>query len=193
VAFECALSDEAARRDIGVGAVLLNGAVGNPGHSEVIVMLPAAEAAVRNGHWLGYHPYFPCHPDFAERWIEDEGRHHHMRALLSWDPVFVENGCKPRYLFTETGAIGAYPREDGRPAGYVSAGSGWRAPECLNGDRTRYYALLKQWRGMVADWNALNENRAEGAMLFTIGATWVGWDRFKLWKDDLDALRAVLS
>lgn len=181
-------SEQLAIRQLPVKACLLNVAVGNPGHDEVEWLLPAAEAAVLNGHYLGYHPYFPAHPQYAAEWLVSEGKHHHMRALLSWDPVFAAHGLKPKYLFTECGAIGAYVREDGRPGGYVGAGSGWRSPECLNGDWTGYLSLLLEWQKMVENWNKWHDNRAAAGMIFTVGAAYVGWDYFKLWLDELNDL-----
>lgn len=192
VAFERELALEVARRDIGVKTCLLNAAVGNPGHNEVVLMLPVAKVAHDLGHYIGYHPYFPANPQHAEKWMAEEGKHHHMRALLSYDPAFESTGYRVKYLFTECGAIGTNVREDGRPGGYISSASGWRSPDCLNGDRSRYYSLLLMWRNQVAEWNKYHNNRAEGATLFTIGADFVGWHNFKLWKEDLDALATIL-
>jgi hypothetical protein len=186
-------SNDLAARQLPVKACLLNVAVGNPGHNEIDQLLPAAEAAVRNGHYLGYHPYFPCHPNYAEQWMKEEAKHHHMRSLLSWDPYFVSRGLEPKYLLTECGAIGAFVREDGRPGGYVGAGSGWRAPETLAGDRARYFKLLLDWQRMVEEWNRWHDNRAPGGVIFTVGAAYVGWDKFKLWQEDLSILADLLK
>lgn len=192
VRFETALSNEIARRDIGVGCVLLNVAGGNPGHDEVEHLLPAAMAAVHNRHWLGDHPYFPAHTTFTEKWMEEEGKHYHLRPLLSWDVVFAQNGINPRYLFNEGGGVGAHLREDGRPGGYISSASGWRSPDCLNGNWPRYLALLLAWREQVAEWNKWHDNRAEGAMLFTVGGG-DRWKHFNLWKPEMQALAGAIT
>ncbi|GAG30701.1 unnamed protein product, partial [marine sediment metagenome] len=150
VAFEVALSDELARRDIGVGACLLNTAVGNPDHGlETQKLLPAAAAAVRNNGWLGYHPYFPCTPIHATHWMDSEWEHYHGRALASWDETFAKFNVKPRYLFTEGGAVGATVRPDGRP-GALNANAGWRYFTCLNGNLDAYITLLLRFRAKVA-------------------------------------------
>ncbi len=193
VAFEVALSDELARRDIGVSACLLNTAVGNPDHgAEVELLLPAARAAVRNGGFLGYHPYFPAHPDHAEAWLDAEGLHFHLRALLSWDKVFVANGVYPRYLFTESGACGATPRADGRP-GPMNANAGWRYSQTLNGDLNRYIALLLRWRDQVAAWNKGHGYRVRGAAIFTTAARYANWPEFEFNGHPLSVLAASLG
>ena len=172
-----------------IKACLLNTAVGNPGHNEVYLLLPVFDAAVRNGHYVAYHPYFPCAPGYAEQWMETEALHHHMRDLLSWYPVAAANGLHPKFLATEGGAIGAYVRPDGKPGAYVSAASGFRALECLNGDWNLYLKLLLRWREMREQWNATHGWRSEGGMMFTVGGP--GWANFEL-KDHLNELADAL-
>jgi hypothetical protein len=192
VAFEVALSSEVARRG-DASACLLNTAIGNPAHGlETELLLPAAEAAVRNGHYIGYHPYFPARPGYTEQWLREEGLHHHLRALLSWDPVFTAAGYHVRYLFTEAGACGAAVRHDGRPGGYNFL-AGWRHSQTLNADWQAYLGFLLDFQGQVTEWNAQNGDRARAIMLFTVGAPYVGWDEFKLWERELSALGETLS
>ena len=188
-----ALSDELARRNIGVGACLLNTAVGNPDHGlETEMLLPAASAAVRNEGWLGYHPYFPCTPEKAARWMETEWEHYHGRALASWDVSFAKFNVEPRYLFTEGGAVGATVRDDGRP-GALNANAGWKYSGCLNGDLDAYIVLLLRFREKVAEWNATHDNRAETLTIFTTGASYIGWPEFTFNTNELSALEAALG
>ena len=194
VAFEVALSNEVKRRSLGqVAACLLNTAVGNPAHGmETELLLPVAEAAHHNNHYIGYHPYFPARHGYTQDWILKEGKHHHMRALLSWDPVFTAAGYHVRYLFTEAGACGAAARPDGRPGGYNFL-AGWRHNDALSANWQAYLHLLLTFQALVTDWNATHDQRAEAIMLFTIGAPYVGWGDFKLWERELGELGEALK
>jgi len=195
VAFEAALSDAVAERSGGqVGACILNTAVGNPDHNEVEWLLDAADAACENGHYVGYHAYFPVCPDKARsgRWLDEEFEHFHGRALASWDVVFAEHGLAPRYLFTESGACAAAARSDGRPGG-MNPGGGWRSVDGLNGDLNFYIDLLLRFRLMVQEWNVEHDNRAEAAMIFTTGQPWVNWPGFLFNGPELARLAEVLT
>ena len=193
VAFEVALSHEVKRRSPSICACLLNTAVGNPAHGlETELLLPAAEAAALNQHYIGYHPYFPAHPTYTREWMSREGKHHHLRALLSWDPVFTAAGYHVRYLFTEAGACGAAARHDHRPGAYNFT-AGWRDPAALKGDWPLYLELLLTFEDLVNQWNATHQHRAEAIMLFTVGQPYVGWQHFKLWQRELDELGRALS
>jgi hypothetical protein len=191
VAFEVALSEEVAARDIGVRVCLLNPGVGNPDHGEETkLLLPAARAAVRNGHYLGYHPYWPATPN--RDWLESAWPHYAGRSLVSWDPVFAEAGLKPRYLFTESGPIGASVTPEGKPV-HLMATEGWRSGACLNGDWNRCMEQILTFRRLVAEWNDDNDDRAEAAMLFSSGGQGWGWDRFQYLKPEFEALVEVLK
>lgn len=169
---------------------LLNTAVGNPQHGrETRLLVPAARAAVEHGGYIGYHPYFPAHVVHAERWLEEEGYHHHMRALWSWDETFAEHGLKPKYLFTEMGAIGMTVRPDGKPGTYDPE-AGWRA--ALGGDLDRYIRLLIHFRDMINRWNGTHDNRAESLQIFTTGIG-IGWKSFLMNEHELAALAAALT
>ena len=173
----------------GVVPCLLNTAVGNPQHGyETAKLVPAVEAAIQYGGYISYHNYFPAHVIHAERWLEEEGYHHHMRALLSWDETFAKHGLKPKYLFTESGAIGMTVRPDGRPGTY-DPDAGWRA--ALDGDLDRYVNLLVRFSDMVNEWNVEHDNRAEAIMLFTSGVG-IGWPNFLLGEREFVALAEVL-
>lgn len=84
-------------------------------------------------------------------------------------------------------------RENRHYVGHLDPGGGWRHPEALNADLDRYIALLLRLREKSAEWNARHGNRDRGHTIFTVGATFVGWDWFKMWEHDLDALREALS
>jgi hypothetical protein len=195
VAFEAAGSDAVYERSGGqVAACLLNTAVGNPDHGEVEWLLPAAEAACRNGHYLGYHPYFPVCPDKARcrEWMEQEFEHFHGRALESWDPVFRAHNLAPHYLFTEGGACAAAVRDDGRPGG-MNPGAGWRSPTGLNGDLDFYIDLLLRFRLLVDEWNAEHGERAESMMIFTTGQPFINWPGFLFNGPELAKLAEALT
>jgi len=195
VAFEAALSDAVLERSGGaVGACILNTAVGNPDHDEVIWLLDAVDAACENGHFVGYHSYFPVCPNAArsECWLDEEFEHFHGRALESWDVVFREHGLFPRYLFTEAGACAAAVRSDGRP-GAMNPGGGWRSVDGLNGDLDFYIDLLLAFRLMVQEWNAENDNRAEAAMIFTTGQPFINWPGFLFNGPELARLAEALT
>jgi hypothetical protein len=187
VAFEVDLSDEMARRDIGVSTCLLHTAVGNPDHNEVALLVPAAEAAVRNNDYLGYHPYYPASPGKTAEWMTNEAEHFHMRHALSWDPVFVANGLYPQYLLTECGAVGGTPRADGRP-GHLHPDAGWKSNLAHNGNLSLYLDHLMIWRKQLMDWNEDNANRIRGATIFTTGAGYTGWESFQMNAFELDEL-----
>jgi len=193
VAFEVAFSDLVASLGTHVKASLLATAVGNPGHNEVELLLPAARAAIRNGHYLDSHLYFPCNPIRAERWMEEEGLHHHMRSLLSWDPVFASHGLYPMYLAGECGCIGADVREDGRPRGYIDFTAGFRHSGSLNGDWPRYLALLLRHKEMIEEWNRTHGNRFRGMAIFTTVGPGTTWRNFDLYQEQLVDLAAALT
>jgi hypothetical protein len=171
VALEAAISNEVAKRssflDHAVAACILNIAIGNI--DIATVLLPAIEAAVKNGHYIGYHPYFPVHPeqDRTRAWMNEEGRYHHLRHLLLWDRQFTGRGYYPRYLGTEGGGIAAEKRpEDGRPSHYL-AHSGWKDPHCMNGDLEFYIEMLLRHRELTR--SLPNGSRDEACMIFTTG------------------------
>lgn len=191
VRFSVALSEELASRQdqlhSHVGLVMLNTAIGNIGHKSVEIeqLIPAVEASIRNGGYIGYHPYFPCYPNpgVSETWMEEEGYHWHLRALESWQPVFSACGLYPRFLFTEGGACGAYIREDGRPGGMENSGAGWGDPGCLNRDWNRYKNLLIRYEEILSYYP-----NAEAVMLFTSSSSLKDWEYFQLQKEQLESL-----
>ena len=186
VAFDVAVSDEVARRasllNRNIAAVLLNIAVGNPEHSEMEYLLPVADKCVQHGHFIGYHSYFPCHPDYAEEWFVDYAFDYHLRCE-SMQQTFDNYGLRPQYLYTEAGAV-AVEVVDGKP-GALNAGAGWRHPICLNGNLPRYLNLLLRLKEM--------DELSQSAMIFTTGADFIGWDYFLFNGPELDALATRLG
>ena len=183
-----------------VGAVLLRVPVGNPDFGEQIrALIPVAEAAVRNSHWLSYHGYCPSHGyDKTIEWLTSEWRYHHGRFIgdghpteRGWDEEFRAAGWSPRYVCTEWGAIGTGLREDGRPGGY-NAGAGWRWPETLNGNIDQYADVLVKLRDMILASPA--GDRVEACCVFTTGDPGViDWEWFTVWVEDWAVIANALG
>jgi len=187
IAFDLAFSDEVARRSKALGrhivAVLLEIAVGNPEHSEMKHLVPIAEKCLEHDHAIGYHAYFPCHPDYAEEWFEKWGYHYHFRTR-SMQSEFDKHGLRPRYLYTEAGAVAGEPTADGR-VGVLNAGAGWRHPTCLVGNLDRYINLLLRLRD--------EDDLAEVATIFTTGMDYIGWKWFLFNGPELSRLSSALA
>lgn len=139
--------------------------VGNPHESEVEKLLPAAEIASKQGHYLAPHAYWTANPSHC--WLEDKWQWHAGR-FTQWDEVFVEHKFYPRYYFGEIGAVYSVTGDD------MSSGRGWRS--CYGGDFDRYIERLARYNELLADWNATHGNRALGGTVFTYSG-W-GWDDF---------------
>lgn len=191
VTFDVAYAEWCYRRSGGhVAPGIINPGGGNPDHGvEETWLIPAAQAAIEYGGYLMPHTYFPADPKpgVTERWIASGQAQYdfHLRPVLSWDVQFAKNGLKPRYIFGEAGAVGAYDDGKGNPAGYRSAGSGWRAGDCLAGNLQRYIALLVEQEALLQQ----HEN-VEAACVFTSG--FVQWEYFQFnraeWMAFLDGL-----
>lgn len=181
VAFDIAFAEEVYRRSGGhVAPVTLTAPPGNPQHgAEVRRLIPAVQATITAGGYLGPHTYMAARPepDTTERWLEEEGLHYHLRPLLSWDVEFNAAGLYPKYLFGETGAVGVHIREDGRPGGFAGQEIGWRSSACLNGNLPRYVAVLLRYAEQIIEWNAEHGDRCEAYMVFTSGG--IGWLYFQ--------------
>jgi len=198
IAFETALSHYCASIwGDDIAAALIGAAVGNCDHSEVSYLLPAANAAHVNGHYIHYHGYGPCHPAYWRQWTQQEGRHYHNRALESWDPVFTASGLFVKHIETENGPIGADPRmENGlwRP-GAMNAAKGWKHPDCLNGNEVALLEWHQTTRGQKLAWNKDNGHRYRGGTAFTInfGEHPDNWPHFQYHERQLDAMAEVFS
>jgi hypothetical protein len=70
---------------------------------------------------------------------------------------------------------------------------GWRAVDALNGDLDRYIKLQSRLQEKIGEWNLLNGNRKRGTTIFTVGARYVGWSKFKLWESDMDAFAEAFA
>jgi hypothetical protein len=131
--------------------------------SEIELMLPAVEQAIKYNGTIGYHAYGQAvapDGDLNNNWEFYAGR-----ALENWDPVFRAHGLFPTYLFGECGA-------------FATCSDGWRAPNCLNGDWPRYLSQLTEFSDRIKSWNSRHDNRCLGGTLFTSGG-W-GWDSFEI-------------
>jgi hypothetical protein len=166
VAFDVAFADELYRR-YGHKAhpLLLNVAVGNPHETEVELLIPAVEAAVKYGGAIGYHSYWGAKR--GRSFLED-GWPYYAGRWMEWDKVFVAHGLYPRYLSTESGICLA---EDGVSMNPVE---GWKA--C--GSFEYYLTDINKYNRHCLDWNRDHANRFIGMVIFCYGG-W-GWGSFEL-------------
>jgi hypothetical protein len=182
--FEMALSDEVKKRSKELGRhitlVMLNAAVGNPGHNEMITLLPVAEKAIAHNHAIGYHSYFPCHPEYAEKWFDEYAIDYHLRGVLSMQKLFLDRGLPVRLFHTEGGAVESTP-VNGQP-GPLNAGGGWK--RCLNGNLIRYIELLLRLRERM--------DTSEMMAIFTTAHDYVGWKEFAFNTKEMYELSQVL-
>jgi hypothetical protein len=70
---------------------------------------------------------------------------------------------------------------------------GWQDHNALNGDLDRYINLQKRLEEKIGHWNSQNGNRMRGTTIFTVGAKFVGWNKFKLWEGDMDAFAEAFA
>jgi len=150
--------------------VLLNVAIGNPGHHEEELLLPAAEQVFKYGGFLGYHCYWTRneHESFIDTYWE-----HHAGRWTRWDETFRSHGVYPRYLSTEGGIVYA---ADGTS---FSSGQGWKS--C--GSFERYLQDMDDFNLLAGEWNAEHGNRFAGLELFGYGLS--GWDNFEIGHGDM--------
>jgi len=188
VEFECHFADHLhAELGDAVAPCLLNPGVGNPGHDEVHLLLPAAQQAVRYGSYLGGHTYIGFRSADHYCTVPDEVRHFSMRPLLSWDVEFAKHGIYPQYIFTEGGAIYVAPN-----GSMPSASAGWLYKETCGGDWDWYRDKLLEYRRLVAGWNAQHGNRCRGQCLFTFGGG-EEWEHFRISREQLADLAQHLK
>lgn len=176
VAFDVGFAEKLHQRyGDGLRPLLLNVAVGNPHETEVIELLPAAEASVTYGGWLGYHAYWTSneHRTFITDYWD-----YHAGRWMRWDDVFRANGVFPRYLLSEGGIVYAH---DGLA---FNSGLGWKA--C--GDFPTYLQQMDTFMSLVQAWNRVHNNRAVALTLFAYG-NW-GWDSFDLGEGNIPLLLA---
>jgi len=148
--------------------------VGNPHESEVEELLPAAEIAHEQGHYLAPHAYWTANPSHC--WLEDKWEWHAGR-FAQWDKVFVGHRFYPRYYFGEIGAVYSETGDD------MHSGKGWRS---AYGDFDLYIERLARYNELLAKWNAAHGNRALGGTVFTYSG-W-GWDDFAWSPDEQERL-----
>lgn len=166
VEFDCRFAEKLhSRYGSLIAPVLLNVAIGNPHESEVVNLLPAAQASVQYGGFLGYHAYWTRNEQ--QGFISDYWQWHAGR-WMEWDAIFRDNGVYPRYALGEGGIVYA-------PDGVsFNSGKGWKS--C--GSFELYLDDIQEFNARVTAWNAQHANRCAGLTLFGYG-NW-GWDNFEL-------------
>lgn len=196
---EIAISNEIRRRsDIllqeqgrEVIGVLINAPVGNLQHgSQTALLQPIIDVALRNGHGISYHPYFPITNNFelVRKWLQEEGYHHHMRMHTSWMEAL--DGLSECLLFcTEGGGIEVGVRSDGRPGGYLAT-NGWRSSGGLNGDLDFYIECLLTLRAMIL---ATPGSTATYSIFTTGDPNIINWREFTMGKNEWPALLGALT
>lgn len=179
--FDAAFAQELHRLQIKTRAGILAGPVGYPNLSQVELIRPAVEAAYAYSSVVLYHGYYMMHNGTSlliQRWEQDAGL-----FLDVLDPIFVRWGYKLRYLQGETGPVGSYDGAAWEPQ------QGWRSDLCYGGDQDAFLNGLAALQGRWTAWNAVNECRFLGGVLFTSGEG-IGWDSYLIRKRQLEALTA---
>lgn len=108
--------------------------------------------AIETDNVVGYHPY-----EWWRRGVRsplEHGSFNRRMTSLRFDTLEKEWGLSPVWAFTECGPI-------------ESAVTGWRAPECLGGDRDKYVEAVRLFIEDVSTTNAYKQNRIKGFSLFT--------------------------
>lgn len=165
---------------------VLNTAVGNPQHGdETEMLIPAVRAAVEIGGFVGYHAYWPTTQ--SQSWLSSDWRHYAGRWATSWDETFRAHGLRPHYLLTEGGPIGGP-----NPPTQLSAGAGWRAAECNNGDWNRTLNQVLRFDQLAHQSIPGQEGRYHGIVLFTVGGG-KRWEYFSFTAPEFDSLAAALN
>jgi hypothetical protein len=183
VEFDCHFADELMALGLPVAPLLLTAAVGNPYHKdgEIELMLPAVRKAIQYNGVLGYHAYWYANPNeggpdadwkyFAGRWTE-------------WDKIFNAHELYPRYIFGESGAVGAIRHPDASLQ--LLPCDGWRSNMCCEGDWNRYKQQLHRMAELIDEWNTTHNNRAIGYTIFTTGG-W-DWESFEFLKQQMESI-----
>lgn len=80
-----------------------------------------------------------------------------------------------------------------RSVGPLDPTGGWIDKDALDGNLNRYIALQKRLEMKMRNWNIVFGNRNRGTTIFTVGARYVGWNLFKLYKQELMTFADALS
>lgn len=159
--------------------IVLNTAVGNPEHgAETAMLVPAVQAAIEAGGFVGYHAYWPTNRHHS--WLESDWRHFAGRWATSWDETFRERGLRPHYILTEGGPIGDSNH-------HLNAGAGWRAPTCLNGDWELARDEILVFDELARRSRPGREGRYHGICLFTVGGGH-DWRHFAFEREQFESL-----
>jgi hypothetical protein len=199
VSLEVAISNEIKRRSNillqeqgrEVIGVLINAPVGNLQHgAQTKLLQPIIDTALRNGHGISYHPYFPATNNFdlTRKWMREEGYHHHLRMHTSWMEVL--DGLSECPLFgTEGGAIETSVRSDNRPGAYLAT-NGWRSANCLRGDFDFYLELLLTLRGII---HSLPYSTQTYSLFTTGDPNIIKWGEFTVGPNEWRPMREALT
>lgn len=116
-----------------------------------------------------------------ESGLESWWEWHAGRAVVHWKASFDAVGLDPWLLMTEIGVVGT---PDRGPTLFASAG--WRDSICYGANWPLYEADILRWQELMAPY------KVRAGTIFTIGDRFVGWDKFKLVKDQMVRLAQVL-
>lgn len=176
---DAAFAEVLADSGIDVKPVLLNIAVGNPFQSELPLLLPAVDAAVKYGGALGYHAYW-----WGNRNVSglDSWWKWHAGRWIEQDKYFNTQGYYPKWMFGECGVVGS---ENGQ---HLLPSSGWKNEDCLNGNWTRYREEIRRFRDYTLEWNLTHQNRVLGFTIFTTGSHFTGWNSFQIQEAEMNSL-----
>jgi hypothetical protein len=184
VLFEAAVARALVALEMHVVGCILNPGVGNPQHGEETAMLvPAVRAAVETGSFIGVHAYWPS--DQNRTWLVTDWRHYAGRWATSWDETFRAYGLRPHYIITECGPIGGP-----QPPWHLAAHSGWRSPDCLNGDFNRCMDEMLLFDQLSHQSVPGQEGRYAGAAHYCVAGSGE-WNDFKFRAPEFDALAAA--
>lgn len=180
VEFDYHFADELIALGLPVAPGLLTAAVGNPYHEggEIELMLPAVEQAVKYNGILCYHNYFWADPTSGGP--DADWKYFAGRALEGWDPIFRSHGLYPKYIFTESGAVGRLPN------GALLPCDGWKSNLCCCNDWGRYKSQIERLSEKIKAWNALHDNRCLGFTIFTSGG--FSWPSFEFTTNEFNTL-----
>lgn len=122
---------------------------------------------------IGYHAY-----DYWSKNIRGEEGFVAATSML-WDAMEFDWGINVDWLFTEAGP-------------FESCVDGWRSPNCLDGDRDRYYSAVIAFIKDLRETPAFKEGRLHGFALFTTGRTSDSWRHFWTEQPELNLLADAL-
>jgi len=160
--------------------VLAETAVGND------IPLEVAKIAHQYDCLIGYHPYVPMWRGqiMPHEWQFYSGRWTEM------DKRYREAGYTVDWFFGEAGPVKDASGTTWK--GHLAANDGWRERDCCNRDVEAYLKAIRYWCERTAAWNAANNNRAIGGVLFTSGGGST-WKHFETKMPEMGAIARAVS